>query len=68
MSFSSFIQMQGRSTAERLTTEQFRRDQFDRLPVGGLSKQVLDFGQQASLQTIGLSFSGSLNGQATHCS
>ena len=58
--------MPSRATAERFAAEEFDRDQFNRLPILFLNEQMIDLGQQSSLQTLGLTLSGTLHRQTTN--
>ena len=51
------------SAADGLATQQFRRNEFDGLPVTGLIEQMFHFGQEAAFESCGLSFAGSLHGE-----
>ncbi len=51
------------STADGFATQQFHRNEFDRLPVTGLIEQMFHLGQEPAFESCGLSFAGSLYGE-----
>lgn len=52
------------SAADGFATQQFHRDEFDRLPVTGLIEQMFHLSQETAFESFGLAFAGSLHGKS----
>lgn len=60
---SSVEEMTNGSATDRFAAEQFRRNQFDRLPMTSLIEQMFHLGQEPAFESFGLPLTGSLHGE-----